>query len=156
MTMPATAAETLLVDDSSPARTLSLSEIPVGAAVEQTVQFDEEMWSRFDGLAGDSAVLHRQTRAAQAMGYDRPVLQGLAVTTRFSRLLGMYLPGERAVLHTIDFQFRRPVFVPSTLRYRAEVKRVLRPVKAIQLALYVYDGDAATPCVTGSCQCVLR
>jgi acyl dehydratase len=154
MSAPTASGDRFVVGDDTPSRALALDAIEIGASVEQSVMFDEEMWRRFDALAGDAAPVHRQSTAARALGFDRPILQGLAVTTRFSRLLGMYLPGEHAVLQRVEFRFRRPVLVPALLDYRAEVTRVLRPVRAVQLALEVRVG--AEVHVTGSAQCVLR
>lgn len=143
-----------IVDDATPSRLLGLDDVQIGDAVEQAVNFDADMWRRFDALAGDAAMVHRQTKAARAMGFEEPILQGLAVTTRFSRLIGMYLPGERAVLQSIEFRFRRPVFVPAMLVYRARIERILRPLSSIKMSLEV--AVAGTTHVTGICQCVIR
>jgi 3-hydroxybutyryl-CoA dehydratase len=148
------ADQVFTVDDATPSRLLGLDDVQIGDAVEQAVNFDADMWRRFDALAGDAATVHRQTKAARAMGFEKPILQGLAVTTRFSRLIGMYLPGERAVLQSVEFRFRRPVFVPSMLVYRARIERILRPLSSIKMSLEIAVGG--TTHVTGICQCVIR
>lgn len=144
----------LIVSDSTLARNLALKDIQIGQAVKQTLCFDKDLWGHFDVLACDQAPLHTELGAANNMGFDAPVIQGLAVSSRFSRLIGMYLPGSRAVLEKIDFQFKKPTYPGQVLTYRCEVKRVFLPLRVVQLELSMRSEDGLN--LTGSCQCVLR
>jgi 3-hydroxybutyryl-CoA dehydratase len=144
----------LEVTDDTPARALRIGDIAVGDAVEQSVVFDAAMRDAFAVLARDRAPVHDDPRFARDAGFDDPIIQGLAVSTRFSRLLGMYLPGEHAILQSIELQYRRPVYADRTLVYRCVVERLLRPMRVVQLALSVsIDGREH---VTGRCRCLVR
>ena len=78
----------------------------------------------------------------------------MQLSTRFSRLIGMYLPGERAVLEKIELKYRAPVFADSILVYQCEVVRLMRPLNVAQLGLSItVDGREH---VSGQCQCVIR
>jgi 3-hydroxybutyryl-CoA dehydratase len=144
----------LEVTDSTPARSMSIDDLSVGMAVIQKFVFGEKQLDYFKELAKDRAPIHSDQAVAQRAGFDAPVVQGLALATRFSRLLGMYLPGERAILEKIELKYKAPVFAGQKLIYRCTVMRILRPLSVTQIALGISaDGNE---CVTGQCQCLLR
>ena len=154
--MPGVEAATrvLAVTDDTPSRRLGVDEIAVGDAVSQHVTFTDEMLRAFAVVANDRAPVHNDPRFARAAKFDAPIIQGLALSTRFSRLIGMYLPGEGAILEKLELKYRRPTYVGQPLLYRCVVSRVLRPARVVQLAVSIASGDGDH--VTGQCQCLVR
>lgn len=141
------------VTDETLARALSIDELAPGQSVRQHFRFDAELLETFGRLARDRAPVHIDPEFARERGFDAPIVQGLALATRFSRLIGMYLPGERAVLETIELRYRRPVYADRDLLYSATVQRVFRPMRAVTLALCITDD--AVPHVDGHARCRL-
>jgi 3-hydroxybutyryl-CoA dehydratase len=144
----------LEVFDDTPGRSLGIEDLATGAAVFQRVRLTDDMLAAFVALANDRAPIHEDTQAAVVRGFEAPIVQGLALSTRFSRLIGMYLPGERAVLESVDLKFRRPVYRGTDLIYRAVVHRIFRPMHVVELALSI-SADGET-CVSGACRCLIR
>src|SRR4051812_1940746 len=95
------APQLLVVDDGTPGRLLSIGDIVVGDSVQQVVAFTADLRDAFGRLGRDDAPVHGDAAFARARGFDAPIVQGLCVTTRFSRLVGMYLPGQSAVLESV-------------------------------------------------------
>lgn len=152
--MDATRLRHLVVDDSTPSRLLAFSELHVGDSVSQVITFTTELRKAFHQLARDNAPVHEDADFARARGYDGPILQGLCVTSRFSRLIGMYLPGEGAVVQSFTFKFRKPVYEGRLIEYRVEVMRMLHALQVVRLRLTVEsDGQL---CIEGEAQCLLR
>lgn len=147
-------AECLEVTDGTPSRSLTIDDLYLGGAVFEKVIFDSERLSDFAKVANDRAPVHNDPRFAQTVGFERPIVQGLALSARFSRLIGMYLPGERAVLEKIELKYKAPVFADTELLYRCTVVRILRPMSVVQLALAI--SVCGKEHVSGQCQCVLR
>jgi acyl dehydratase len=144
----------LEVTDATPARAITIADIAVGDAVTQRVVFDADKRDAFARLANDRAPVHNDPRFARETGFDAPIIQGLAVAARFSRLIGMYLPGEHAILEKLELKYRRPVYADREVLYSCRVDRILRPQRVVVLALVVsVDG---TDHVTGRCQCLVR
>ncbi len=144
----------IIVDDSTPSRLLGIADLTVGDSVSQSVTFVQELREAFHTLANDRAPFHVNAEFARARGYDEPILQGLCVTARFSRLIGMYLPGESAVVESLTFKFRKPVYAGRQLEYRVEVVRILRALQVARLKLTVTSEDHL--CISGEAQCLLR
>lgn len=144
----------ILVDDGTPERALRIDEVTVGDSVEQPFTFEGHTRAAFQKLANDRAPLHDDERFARSQGFQGIVIQGLCVSTRFSRLLGMYLPGRHAILERIDLKFRRPTHEGEPLVFRVEVTRVLRPMRVVRLDLSARSGAGLH--VTGEAQCLVR
>lgn len=146
--------QTLVVDDGTPGRLLSIGDIVVGDAVRQTVAFTPELRDAFHVLGRDDAPVHGDVAFARARGFDAPIVQGLCVSTRFSRLIGMYLPGQSAVLEGVSFKYRRPVAQDAQVMFTATVSRVQAALRVVRLDLLAsIDGRT---CITGEAQCLLR
>jgi 3-hydroxybutyryl-CoA dehydratase len=144
----------LKVTDSTPPCQHSFSDLSVGQQVTQSVTFDWKTVEAFVDIYKDYARIHQDEAFARDLGYPGPILHGFLVSGRFSRLIGMYLPGEGAVLQTIDLKFRRPVMCGNEVVYRLSISRLRPAHQIIEMDLTVMaDGLEA---VTGQCQCVLK
>jgi 3-hydroxybutyryl-CoA dehydratase len=144
----------LAVDDSAPVRRLTVDDLVVGDAVVQVFTFGRAEREAFAGVANDRAPLHEDKRFAHAYGFRGPILQGLCVATRFSRLVGMYLPGEAAILERIDLKFRHPTYEGVPVTFRAEITRILRSMKVVRLAVSATCEGVVR--VSGEAQCLIR
>jgi acyl dehydratase len=146
--------ELLRITDDTPSRALTIGDLAVDQAVEQEVVFTADMINAFDAVARDRAPGHDDERFARTTGFEKPIIQGLCLSTRFSRLIGMYLPGEHAILEGMSLKYRKPSYVDVPLLYRAKVTRVLKPLKVVRMDLSISVGGQRH--VTGWCQCLVR
>ena len=152
--MSARQLQILTVDDATPSRPLRVGEIMVGDAVEQYFAFDSAARAAFAQVANDRAPVHEDERFAHAHGFRGTIIQGMCVSTRFSRLIGMYLPGEYAILEALTLKFRHPTYEGQALVFRAEVTRILPPLKVVKLALSASSDGIHH--ITGEAQCLIR
>ena len=153
-TAPAREAQTWVVDDSTPSRSLSIADLVVADAVEQRFSFDAASRRAFAVMANDRAPVHDDAAFARAHGFQDTIIQGLCVSSRFSRLIGMYLPGERAVLEGIELKFRHPTYEGQPLLFRAEVERILAPLKVVRLSVSATSEGVIH--ISGRAQCLIR
>ena len=144
----------LLVNDATAARELSLAEIVVGQSVQQVFSFCPDAIMQFQFIANDLAPLHHDDKFAQKMGFPGKIVQGLLVSSRFSRLIGMYLPGTSTVLQSIEFRYKKPITVGMELEYRVTVDRVVPAANSVKLRLSVtHNGHEH---MNGQCQCLVK
>ena len=82
-------------------KTCRYDEIAIGHtdAFQATIGLDEMVL--FEKLTGDRNPLHTQKK----------VCYGLLTSSFLSTLAGMYVPGERALIHGVDVEFPRPLVV---------------------------------------------
>ena len=91
------------------------------------------------------------------MGYPDRIVHGLLVTSRFSRLMGMYLPGPRSVIQKCQFNFIEAVPIGKPVVYTVLIKGTSPAVGAVVLKLSARfekgnntDGDV----ISGDAVCV--
>lgn len=152
--MDARKPERFVVDDMTPIRRLMVGDLVLGDSVEQSFAFEAAQRQAFAVVANDRAPVHEDERFANARGFSGTIIQGLCVATRFSRLIGMYLPGEHAILESITLKYRHPTYEGQPLTFRAEVTRLLAPMKVVRLSLSASSSAGAH--VSGEAQCLIR
>jgi 3-oxoacyl-[acyl-carrier protein] reductase len=109
VTVPAVAAD------------LGYDEIDVEAvfAVERTFTPDDVR--AFAQVSGDFSPLHVDPNYAARTEFGGCVVHGMLLGALFSQLVGMRVPGRRALYLGQDLTFRRPVLVGETVRASAKV-----------------------------------
>jgi acyl dehydratase len=131
----------------------SLDEIRVGDAYREEVALSAERVEAFCALTGDFTGVHVAGGETAEWGYDRPIVHGLLVSSFFSRILGSELPGARCVIGSVSFQYHAPLFVGEAARFGALVRRVVPPLRSVQLDLSVDNADGVR-CVSGKATCI--
>ena len=96
-------------------------DMAIGLKQSFEAVFTEEMMHGFAAISGDHNPLHVDVNYALTHGYPSPVVFGLMSSSLYSRLVGMYLPGQFALLQGIDIDFSAPCFAGETLMVEGEV-----------------------------------
>jgi len=65
--------------------------------------------------------LHTDAEFAKTKGYDSCVAYGMLTASFLSTLAGVYLPGEKSLIHSVETKFVKPVFVGDTLTITGKV-----------------------------------
>lgn len=132
-----------------------MDEIEVGDSYTEEVIFDAETIAGFIRLTGDTAGIHVDQSFSQEKRFDDLVVHGFLLSVRFSRILGMELPGEHTVIGSVELKFHAPVYVGDRVKYTATVTRILKPLGAVLLALRIEKAGGAI-CVEGKATCVFK
>lgn len=134
---------------------LSLDQISVGDSYSEKVRIDAAAVARFVDLTDDRAGIHVDRAFSSRQGFDGLVVHGFLLSSRFSRILGMELPGENTVIGSVELNFHSPVYQGDTVTYTATVRRVLAPLRSVLLDLAIVKADG-TLCVAGKTTCVFK
>lgn len=133
----------------------SIDDAKVGDRYEERIVFDRDTLAGFIALTRDVAGIHTDRGFSSGKGFENLVVHGFLLSLHFSRILGMELPGEHTVIASIDLGFHEPVYLDDAVTYSAEVTRVLRPLRAVQLALRI-EKSTGTLCVEGKSTCAFK
>ncbi|PYS24695.1 MAG: hypothetical protein DMF72_04475 [Acidobacteria bacterium] len=143
----------ITVDPLTQSVARNFSELAVGDRCTETIRITNDLVEAFIKMSGDSAPVHSDASLARQMNYSGRVVHGLLVTLRFSRLLGMFVPGTMSVIHSIRFDYVRPVMIGDELTYSVTIARLSAAAKLAVLDLAASrDGKI---CAKGVAQCVL-
>lgn len=121
-------------------------EIFVGQTEEFYATVTEENTNEFRKMSGDENPLHKDNEYAKDKGFQQKVVFGMLSSIYYSTLVGVYLPGERCLLHSIDIKFKSPIYVDDKLVIFGEVveKNDLFKLVLIKATIKKQDGGIAS------------
>ena len=97
------------------------SDLYVGYSDQFERTVTSAMIVRFAKLSGDMNPLHICNDYAKRTEFKKPVAHGMLTASFFSALVGMLLPGEKALYLSQEIRFRRPVFARDRLTVSGKV-----------------------------------
>lgn len=100
---------------------LRYEDIEVGALFSVERMFSRDDVLAFAEVSGDFSPLHVDDGYAAQTEFGGCVVHGMLLAALFSQLVGMRVPGRRALYLGQDLTFRRPVQVGETVRATAKV-----------------------------------
>lgn len=104
--------------------TYNMDEIEEGkTSVDFEVAVTEIMLETFEQISGDRNPLHTDVGYAKSQGMKDKVVYGMLISSFYSRLVGMYLPGKYCLLQQIKINFHAPVYVGDKLKITGVVKQ---------------------------------
>ena len=80
-----------------------------------TIVVTDAMIGQFKEITGDNNPLHCDERYAAGKGYSGRVVYGMLTASFLSTLAGVYLPGEKSLIHSVESKFLKPVFLGDKL-----------------------------------------
>ena len=122
-------------------------DIYKGQIEEFTFEITEEKMKQFYSISGDNNPLHTDANYAKSKGYDEVVVYGLLTTSALSTLAGVYLPGKYSLIHSIEMNYAKPVFLSSSpLKIKGEVIEKDDRFSKITIKINVFNKDGIKVC----------
>ncbi|MCI9083647.1 MAG: dehydratase [Lachnospiraceae bacterium] len=101
--------------------TYVFEQLEKGMTESFSVAITEEMMSSFKSITGDINPLHNSAEFAVAGGYKDRVVYGMLSSSFLSTLAGVYLPGKNSLVHSVEVNFARPVYVGDVLNVSGKI-----------------------------------
>lgn len=122
----------------------SLSAISIGdtASFEKTIL--QEDLENFAVLSGDFNPLHNDEAYAQSTPFKRRVTFGFLLGAYVSQLIGMQLPGRRALILKESLDFKKPVYIGDTLLIKGVVISKSDSTGLIEIKISIMVGETVT------------
>lgn len=89
----------------------SFEELEIGHEESFVFELDELKMKQFLMITNDVNPLHNDLEFAKEKGYSEKVVYGMLTASALSTLAGVYLPGEKSLIHSIEVNFVKPVFL---------------------------------------------
>ena len=100
---------------------LDFAEIKIGMEKKFAVTITELMLENFAKLSGDYNPLHMDKNYAKNTLFKKRVCHGMLLSSFFSRLVGMYLPGQNALYLSQSLKFPTPCFINEKITVLGKV-----------------------------------
>jgi 3-hydroxybutyryl-CoA dehydratase len=116
-------------------------DISLGMKHSFEASFTDEMMQQFAAISGDLNSLHMDAKYAAEQGFAAPVVFGLMSSSLYSRLVGVYLPGQFALLQGIDINFNKPCFAGEVLQVEGEVSYLNEAYRQFEIRGRIFKAD---------------
>jgi acyl dehydratase len=118
---------------------LKFHEICIGQTKTFQIEITEKMVDDFANFSGDYNPLHMDENFAKSKNFENRVCHGMLLSSFFSRLIGMYLPGKNSLYFSQTINFQLPCFVNQKIIVSGKVIEIIPSIKTIVLETKIFN-----------------
>ena len=133
----------------------SFDEIELGMQKSFKVDISKNMLDVFGRDTGDYNPLHMNEKYASSTSFKKRVCSGMFLSSFFSRLVGMYLPGKHALHMSQSLNFVNPCFIGETITVEGKVIDKSAATKIIKLETTITN-ESGKKIIDGKAQVIVR
>jgi len=133
----------------------SFDEIEIGMQKNFKVNISENMLNEFGRNTEDYNPLHMNEKYASSTSFKKRVCSGMFLSSFFSRLVGMYLPGKHALHISQSLNFVNPCFIGETITVEGKVIDKSPATKIIKLETTITN-ESGKRIIDGKAQVIVR
>jgi 3-hydroxybutyryl-CoA dehydratase len=122
------------------------AQLEIGHSETFEREITQEMMDDFKKITGDINPLHCDSTFAMACGQPSCVAYGMLTSSFFSTLAGVYLPGKFSLIHRVEIDFRKPVYVGDKLKITGVIKDKSDVFKTIELKVTIENQNNIKVC----------
>ncbi|MDP3244342.1 MAG: MaoC family dehydratase [bacterium] len=120
---------------------LSYEDIKIGNVYEFEQIITEDDVMKFAELVGDYNPFHVDPEFGKKSQFGKNVVHGMLAASLFSRLVGMYCPGEKALYLSQTLNFRRPLFYGEKVTTCGKVINKNDSIQVVTLKTEIFKND---------------
>jgi len=133
----------------------SFDEIELGMQKSFKVKISENMLNEFGRSTEEYNPLHMNEKYAASTSFKKRVCSGMFLSSFFSRLVGMYLPGKHALHMSQSLNFVNPCFIGETVTVEGKVIDKSAATKIIKLETTITN-ESGKRIIDGKAQVIVR
>ena len=133
----------------------SFDEIEIGLEHHFEINIDEKLQEDFAKISGDFNPLHMDEQFAKKSKFGRRICHGMLLSSFFSRLVGMYLPGKNALYFSQNLNFVEPCFIGDKIIVKGEVIDKSEATRMIKIKTTIKNRKGIV-LIEGTAQVVVR
>ena len=117
-------------------------DITIGLVEEFSIEITESMVDNFAEFSGDYNELHMDEDYASTTSFGKRICHGMLLTSFFSRLVGMSIPGKNALYFSQSINFQYPCFIGDRIIVRGEVTEKSESTHIITIKTTILNQDS--------------
>ena len=127
-----------------------IEDIKIGQKEKFEVVITESMVNKFAEISGDYNPLHMDSDYAKNTIFKKRICHGMLISSFFSQLVGMHLPGKNSLYFSQSLKFISPCFIGDKIVVEGEVldKSIATRIITIKTSIinkngkHIIDGQA--------------
>jgi len=133
----------------------SFDEIKIGLEHYFEITIDKKLEEDFAKISGDFNPLHMDEQFAKKSKFGRRICHGMLLSSFFSRLVGMYLPGKNALYFSQNLNFIKPCFIGDKIIVKGEVIDRSEATRMIKIKTTIKNKEGVL-LIEGTAQVIVR
>ena len=133
----------------------SFDEIKIGLEHHFEITINEKLEEDFARISGDFNPLHMDEQYAKKSKFGKRVCHGMLLSSFFSRLVGMYLPGKNALYFSQNLNFVGPCFIGDRIIVKGEVIDKSEAARMIKIETTIKNKEGKF-LIKGNAQVMIR
>lgn len=135
----------MIFNQLSKSKNISWQKIKIGDSAEFKAKITQKEVESFIKLSGDNNPLHYRKPIANKKGFKKPIVHGMLLSSLFSTLVGVYLPGSNCLYLSQTLKFKRPIFTGEKITVLGKIKNKIKSVKVLYIETKIlnYNNDLA-------------
>ena len=117
----------------------SYDDIFIGQKESFMIKITESMVQTFGNFSGDLNPLHMDTKFAESSSFKKRIVHGMLLSTFFSQLIGMHLPGKNALYFSQTLNFRSPCYIDDEIEVIGEVTEKSDSTQIITVSTTIFN-----------------
>ena len=117
----------------------SYDDIFIGQKESFMIKITDPMVQKFGNFSGDLNPLHMDTKFAESSSFKKRIVHGMLLSTFFSQLVGMRLPGKNALYFSQTLNFCSPCYIDDEIEVVGEVIEKSDSTKIITVSTSVFN-----------------
>ena len=118
---------------------LSYGDISIGHQESFMIKITASMVEKFSNLSGDLNPLHMDNEFAESSLFKKRIVHGMLLSSFFSRLIGMKLPGKNALYFSQTLNFRSPCYIDDEIEVVGEVTEKSDSTQIITVSTSIFN-----------------
>ena len=134
---------------------LSYNDISIGREESFIIKITESMVEKFSNLSGDLNPLHMDNEFAESSLFKKRIVHGMLLSSFFSQLIGMKLPGKNALYFSQTLNFRSPCYIDDEIEIVGKVTEKSDSTQIITVSTSIFD-KSKTCLIDGIAKIIVR
>jgi len=137
------------------ANEISFNDIFIGQKEIFSKKITESMLDEFSKFSGDLNPLHMNDEYADSSIFGKRIVHGMLLSTFFSQLIGMKLPGKNSLYFSQSLNFRSPCYIDNEIQVIGEVTEKSNSTRIITISTSILN-ESGTCLIDGVAKVIVR
>ena len=134
----------------------SFQDIEEGAEYSHSYTIDEAVYDALLSIFQDQSPIHIDDTYARAAGFVSCVMHGAIFNGFLSHFVGMYFPGRRSLILSVNMNYHLPSYLGDTVTLTARVRQKAETARVVVLDVRFVSQLSEKVVVSGKVQVSLR
>lgn len=117
---------------------IAYDDIQIGDYAEMKKTILVKDVDSFANIVNDTESFHVNNKVAQQFNFEKPICHGMHISSYISELIGKELPGFGTIYISQTLNFKKPVYIETTIKVYVEVIEKL-PKNRLKFSTIIID-----------------